>query len=210
MPPDQPESQPVPSASAAQQLIDVADGLERVMDDRPLYARMLGRFRRDYAEGAAPMLRALQQGNRALAHRQAHTLKGAAGMIGAHSLHDHASAAEVALRTGSGNEHTALIELDAHLQQVLVALDALLADAVVAATPTACALLPPPDMLARLALLLHNGDGGAVELVEECGPALATILGEPACKRLTALVNDFNFAAALRLLKAHAQQTASG
>lgn len=179
------------------------------MDDRQLYGRMLARFRRDYDEGAAPMLRALQQGNRALAHRQAHTLKGAAGMIGAHSLHDHASAAEVVLRTGCGNEQAALIELGAHLQEVLAALDALLAAA--APAGQSARALPAPDLLARLALLLHNGDGGAVDLVEECGPALVAILGEPACKRLTALVNDFNFAAALRVLKTHGQQaTISG
>lgn len=205
MPQDQPDS----AASAAQQLIDVADGLERVMDDRQLYGRMLARFRRDYDDGAAPMLRALQQGNRALAHRQAHTLKGAAGMIGAHRLHDHASTAEVALRTGSGNEHAALVELGTHLQQVLAALDTMLAGGAAPRAHSARALLPAPDLLARLELLLHNGDGGAVDLVEECGPGLAAILGEPGCKRLTALVNDFNFAAALRLLKAHAQQPAA-
>lgn len=178
------------------------------MNDRHLYGRMLARFRRDYATGAAPMLGAFQQGNRALAHRQAHTLKGAAGMIGAHSLHDYASAAEVALRTGDGDERSALAELGAHLLDVLAALDGLLADGAAAAEPAPRALLPAPDLLARLAVLLHNGDGGAVDLVEEYGPSLAAILGEPAFKRLSALVNDFNFAAALRVLKAHAQQAA--
>src|SRR5687768_11390446 len=80
-------------------IIDVADGIDRVMGDRRLYARMLLRFRRDYSGGTGAMAAAFERGDSMEAHRLAHSLKGASGMIGAVALHMAASAAEQAIRT---------------------------------------------------------------------------------------------------------------
>ena len=187
-------------------LIDRVDGLERVMGDQRLYARMLARFRQDYQHGAEPMLRALEAGNRALAHRQAHTLKGAAGMIGAQRLHLLATAAEVALRTGSGQEHAALQQLGAGLRAVLDELDTELlpggaTPTVAAATLTMDTPLAGSALVAQLITMLENGDGAAVDLAEQSGPGLQAIYGPVLYRRLLASVNDFNYAAALRLLR---------
>jgi HPt (histidine-containing phosphotransfer) domain-containing protein len=194
IPPDPPDL-----SCCASEFIDTADGLDRVMGDHALYQRMLARFRRDYADGARPMHVALAHADRALAHRLVHTLKGSAGMIGAYRLHDYATQAEVALRTGSGDARAALVELDAYLLEVLAALDSLLAKPIVPRVAPRH-LLAPSDLMARLAQLLHSADGAAVDLVEECGPSLEAILGTDLCQQLIAAVSDFNYPAALRLL----------
>lgn len=210
-----PPTQPNPNSSAPADrtvLIDRTDGLDRVMGDLRLYTRMLMRFRQDYQGAAEPMLRALETGNRALAHRQVHTLKGAAGMIGAHGLHALASQAEVALRTGSGNEHAALQQLGSSLRAVLDELDTLVASPAAvsgsaAASNTADTVnnadtaLPATALVARLMALLENGDGAAVDLVDHSADSLQAIYGPVLYRRLVAKVNDFNYAAALRLLR---------
>ena len=210
-----PPSEPDPHNSAAidsAPLIDRADGLDRVMGDLRLYTRMLMRFRQDYHGAAEPMLRALETGNRALAHRQVHTLKGSAGMIGAHGLHALASEAEVALRTGSGNEHASLQQLGTSLRALLDELDTLLAPPAAMPAPaassdtahavnTADTAMPAPALVARLMALLENGDGAAVDLVDHSAQPLQAIYGPVLYRRLVATVNDFNYAAALRLLR---------
>ena len=90
------------AGTASREVVDIVDGLDRVMGDRDLYTRMLRRFRKDYMGGDGPIRIAIDAGDRALAHRLSHTLKGAAGMIGARPLHQAACALETALRTGSG------------------------------------------------------------------------------------------------------------
>ena len=83
--------------------IDVNDGIERVMGNRELYARMLRRFRNDYEQGALPIRTALSDNDPILAHRLVHTLNRAAGLVGADRLHARDSAHEEAIRTNAGD-----------------------------------------------------------------------------------------------------------
>jgi HPt (histidine-containing phosphotransfer) domain-containing protein len=183
--------------------IDVNDGIERVMGNRELYARMLRRFRRDYQEGAVPMRTALAAGDKALAHRIAHTLKGASGMIGAHRLHAHASHLEQAIRTDTADQREVLASLTPEFERVLHLLDVLLEGS---PPPGVAVFVPPRPLLAdaalleRLLQLLSNGDGAAVDLLEESGASLKVILGESMLMRVTAAVNGFDFEEALRAL----------
>ena len=184
-------------------IIDVADGIDRVMGDRRLYLRMLARFRRDYAGGATAILAALDRGDTSEAQRLAHSLKGAAGMIGASALHIGATAAEQAIRTGLPRMRDYAAALDAQFQRVYITLDVLI-DSMSAGDDAPRALLTDPALMARLAELLLNGDGAAVDLVEQSGPSLKAILGEAACGRLVEAVNDFDFARALDVLRGSA------
>ncbi len=182
-------------------ILDVTDGIDRVMGDRQLYQRMLQRFRRDYASGALAAERALSMGDYGTAQRWTHTLKGASGMIGALALHAKASAAEQAIRTGAPTQREALTALENEFVRLLPLLDVLLAppaDATVAPRP----LLEDRALLVRLGELLQNGDGAAVDLVEECAASLAAILGDAALRQVEAAVNDFDFESALTALKA--------
>lgn len=192
------------SDTATREIIDMADGIDRIMGNRELYARMLKRFRSDYAHGALPIGVALADGDAVLAHRLAHTLKGAAGMIGAHRLHQHASALELAIRTDPPAQQAALAALAAPFDQVLQLLDQVLAggafDGLVLDTPQRT-LMQDPVLLARLVQLLIDADGAAVDLLEESGASLRVILGEARLARVTKAVNDFDFDGALCALR---------
>ncbi|UOD31848.1 Hpt domain-containing protein [Massilia violaceinigra] len=205
MPPN--EKPPVPlelrADAATREVIDMADGIDRIMGNRALYARMLQRFRSDYAHGPLPIGAALAAGDTILAHRLAHTLKGAAGLIGAHRLHQHASTLELALRTDPAAQEAALAALGDPFDQVLRLLDQVLAGGApsgfVQDMPQR-SLMPDPALLARLVQLLVEADGAAVDLLEESGASLRVILGEARLAQVTKAVNDFDFDGALRAL----------
>ena len=59
--------------------IDVDGGLRRVAGNRRLYRSLLGQFAEKQADAAAQITAALQAGDRELAGRVAHTVKGVAG-----------------------------------------------------------------------------------------------------------------------------------
>lgn len=74
--------------------VDQAVGLGIVQNDRRLYRRLLGMFLEEYTGFEQAMADAVQQGDWPLATRLAHTLKGAAGTIGAVPLASAAGALE--------------------------------------------------------------------------------------------------------------------
>ena len=183
--------------------IDVNDGIERVMGNRELYARMLRRFRNDYEQGALPIRTALSDNDPILAHRLVHTLKGAAGMVGAHRLHARASALEEAIRTNAGDLRETLASLTPEIEKVLSLLDILLDGSPPPGVPVyvpSRPLLGDAALLARLVELLSNGDGAAVDLLEESGASLNVILGEAKLAQVAEAVRRFDFEAALDAL----------
>ncbi|MFC0135703.1 phosphotransfer domain-containing protein [Massilia eurypsychrophila] len=183
-------------------VLDVADGLARVMGDRALFARMLRRFAADYGAGVTPIAGALASGDLRLAHRLAHTLKGAAGMISAHALHHHAGLLELALRKGDRAAAAELDAVGAALAALLPTIDRLLGGKAVQAVPAAAAALPSDHLLvAQLAELLANGDGAAVDLLEQSGTALAAALGHARFCEVALAANEFDFEGALETLR---------
>jgi HPt (histidine-containing phosphotransfer) domain-containing protein len=203
------------AGAAAPDLLDPADGIARVIGDHALYLRLLRRFRDDYQDGAARIRAALDSGDARLAHRMAHTLKGAAGMICAPALHRVAAALEHGLRAGTASQAHAIDALGAALADLLPAI-ALMLDAD-AAQPRP-ALGPQPGKAAdrptarpaerlverlvdRLAGLLASGDGAAVDLVEGSGAMLKAELGEARFSALALAMNEFDFEGALESLR---------
>lgn len=185
------------------QTVDVSDGIERVMGNRDLYARMLRRFRSDYQQGALPIRTALSDNDPILAHRLAHTLKGASGMVGAHGLHARASALEEAIRTNAADLCETLASLTPEMEKVLHLLDVLLDGSPPSGMPVhvpSRPLLGDAALLARLVELLSNGDGAAVDLLEEFSASLNVILGEATLARVAAAARQFDFGAALEAL----------
>lgn len=183
--------------------VDVNDGIERVMGDRELYARMLRRFRNDYQQGALPIRTALSERDPILAHRLAHTLIGASGMIGAHRLHARACQLEEAIRTDAPDLRETLASLTPELEKVLHLLDVLLDGSPPPGVPVyvpSRPLLGDAALLERLLSLLSNGDGAAVDLIEESRASLNVILGEAKLERVMEAVHHFNFAEALSAL----------
>jgi len=184
---------------ATREFLDVIDGIDRVMGDRDLYARMVRRFRVDYQSGLAPVRSALLAGDRTLAHRLVHTLIGAAGMIGATRVVERASQVEIALRTHTGSEQADLDLLEPELLKLLALIDELSRSGPDAATRT----LPENDaaLLAELIALLTSGDGGAVDLLEQSGHSLRAILGEERYRQVMENAQAFEYARALAALR---------
>lgn len=97
------------------------------MGDEAMYLRILGRFRTDYVDNAARLRAALDGGDMPLAHRIAHTIKGAAAMIEARGLRALAVDVEGLLRTGASVDPQLIDRLEAELARVIAQVDGLLA-----------------------------------------------------------------------------------
>ncbi|HWJ93702.1 MAG TPA: Hpt domain-containing protein [Telluria sp.] len=106
--------------------VDLALALERVLGDKVLLARVLARFRDEYRGAARAIGAAHAAGELEEARRQAHTLKGAAAMIGATALHREALALELRLRERSHESAAQLARLESELERVMRSLDEML------------------------------------------------------------------------------------
>lgn len=211
---------PAPDDEPHGPAVNHAGGVARLMGDNALFARVLARFRNEYRQAAAGIRTALGNGDTPLALRLVHTLKGAAGMIEAVPLRHAAHALEQILQhpdqdgTGdsggsvTGDEWQRLARLEQALDQVLLELDAAAAMVLpapvparpAAATGKADAVTLHDDALQRLAALLDDGNGEAVDLVREAADTLAAQLGEQRYRRLADTVEAFDFDGALALL----------
>lgn len=187
-------------------ILDTVEATGRVLGNGALYLRMLRRFRDDHPPGTMPIRAALDSADLGLAHRLAHTLKGTAGMIGAHRLHDAASALEHTLRTaGAVGARGALDGVEQALDAVLVTVDRVLAGEPVdgrTALAQGPAHLPPGgDLVQALAALLDVGDGAAIDVLDQSGPTLKAALGEAVFSEVMLAVNAFDFETALAALQ---------
>jgi HPt (histidine-containing phosphotransfer) domain-containing protein len=188
--------------------VNHAGGVARLMGDGALFGRVLARFRNEYRQATAGVRAAYDQGDMPLALRLVHTLKGAAGMIEAVPLRRQADAVEKLLRAGAGADdvHGSLVRLQDELERVLRELDAL-ASTLPEHALTAPACRPDqahPDAVGRLATLLDEGNGDAVDLVREAAGALTARLGEAGYREVADLVDSFDFDGALALLRERA------
>lgn len=187
--------------------LNAAIGLRRVLGKRAAYEGLLRTFVTGQAKAVQEAQAHLASGRPQAAQRAMHTLKGAAGTIGALRLAELANAAEQAIA------HKAVTEaLDALLQPVDDACRAL----VVALQG---ALPPEPDtqhaagaagalvdeartreLVARLDALLADSDSEAVELFKDSGPSLKALLG-PAYVDMKQRLDNYLFADALDVLR---------
>lgn len=200
------DSLPAGDASALATL-NVEEGLERLMGDRALYLQILQRFQHDYRTATAAIRQALAASDGAAARAAAHALKGAAGMIGAQAVYQLAAALEVALAMPpAGAAPDPLAPL---LEQLELAMQATLdmGGALCGAAPSATAapLAAPaapgkPALLRHLAQLLNDGDGAAIDVLEQSATALAGSLGVAAYQAIAAAAHEFDFELALEIL----------
>jgi two-component system sensor histidine kinase/response regulator len=106
--------------------IDMAAGLHRVRERLPSYFRLLHMFFDGHGDDVENLRIKLGQGDRDAALRLAHSLKGAAGMLGAVALQDQAAGLEMALRDGrvGGQIERCIAGVDAELKPLLAAIGA--------------------------------------------------------------------------------------
>jgi signal transduction histidine kinase/DNA-binding response OmpR family regulator len=78
--------------------VDVLGGIRRAMGNKQFYLQLLAHFRKDQGATVNKLRQALESGDRVVAERVAHTLKGAAGLIGASYVQGLAGELETELR----------------------------------------------------------------------------------------------------------------
>ena len=201
------EANPAPTADpldAVQGLV-WRDGLKRHLNNRSGYEKMLRRFQTSQADTANTLRQSLAQGDTASAERQAHTLKGIAGTLGAEQLQSYSGVLEMALRQGvPPQDCTAMVQaVEAELHRLLKALHSALPVATQTATPVAFdaeSLAAARPLLIQLDALLTDFDADAVTYYEDHAESFRAALGQQAAALETAL-NRYDFEAASQLLR---------
>ncbi|PKO88046.1 MAG: hypothetical protein CVU18_08685 [Betaproteobacteria bacterium HGW-Betaproteobacteria-12] len=178
--------------------LDAELGLHAIRGRIGSYRRLLGKFVDSHGGDFASIRQCLASGDRDEARRLAHSLKGAAGTLGAVAVQAAAAAGETAIREGA--TATELEPLLAHLADSYQQLGAALRPLLVApAQPAAAGACPNPAALGELRRLLEEGEVHAQELVRLHEANLRNALGSafPAFERL---IGNFDFEAAKVLL----------
>ncbi|GMW03509.1 MAG: hypothetical protein AMXMBFR84_46430 [Candidatus Hydrogenedentota bacterium] len=101
--------------------IAVSEGIARVGGNRKLYVKLLRQFRDRNASSADEIAEALRAGDRELAARIAHSMKGSAGNIGASAVYKVAAVLESAIKSGTSinDLETELADFRKYLQIVV-------------------------------------------------------------------------------------------
>jgi len=86
--------------------IDTASGLKRAAGNKKLYLKMLKKFMDNYMDIPGNIYKALLDGDRQLAERLAHTVKGVAGNIGALGVQEIAQELEQSIRKNDSASQT--------------------------------------------------------------------------------------------------------
>jgi two-component system sensor histidine kinase/response regulator len=194
-------SAPIAAAGAALPEVaglDAAAGLKRVGGNHRLYLELLRQFCVEETGAGPRVAAALAAKDRATAERVAHTVKGVAASIGFGELAARAGALEQAIRAGHGIE-TPLSEFEAALARDVAAL----AGALPAETdrPTVADAAAAPAHAARLATLLAEGDGEAVDYLAAHAAAIRAVFPGRDYPAFEGAVRSFDFEAALDRLR---------
>jgi PAS domain S-box-containing protein len=189
---------------------DVAGGLRRVAGNKRLYRDLLLQFAAQQGGSNVRISAAIESGDRILAERIAHTVKGVAGNIGLRQVSTAAERLEKAIREGDPAAPASLEEFAALLgRQVQIICQAL----------PGVELMPPSGgprgafdtqaasaEIARLRSLLESSDGEAGEVFLTLENLLVGTVEQSKLDDLRAAINEFGFQAALLKLNAIAQQ----
>ncbi len=180
--------------------IDVKSALKRTGGNRKRYEALLRRFAQQQAATVEDIRKALSMGDAATAERAAHSLKGAAGTLGAGALSEAAAKAETAIKMGQGID-TALTSLSIDLGAAVMAIRAALPDVVATngggGTRDPATVVEPLTQLKRL---LETDDGEAADFMIDARSQLSGVLTPTEIETLSELVGDFNFESALKCL----------
>ena len=202
----QPEPANLPEVAG----LELNAALRRLGGDRGLLRRLLTRFCESESESAAQIRIALAAGDREVATRTAHTLRGLAGNIGADEVALLAGEVETQLRHGADASKQDLAELDRELRALIArieeSLPALIAPPVDEMPATAPPSSPPRSelhaALAQLRTMLEEDDGDAGTHLASQHAALAELGLARQADDLRRLISRYRFDEALEALAA--------
>ncbi|WP_424043743.1 response regulator [Methyloceanibacter sp.] len=181
--------------------IDVASALKRTGGNRTRYESLLRRFAQQQADTVEIIQKALSSGDTATAERMAHSLKGAAGTLGATAVAEAAAKTEKAVRAGQGIDIT-LASLSDDLAIAVSAIQAVLSEGAPVNGGDAASTDPEAvtETLTRLKHLLESDDAEASDFIVEASPHLSGVLTSKEIEDLNSLIGEFDFDAALKCL----------
>jgi two-component system sensor histidine kinase/response regulator len=191
--------------------LDTAQGLRRVAGNRSLYVSLLRQFQESQADAAQKIGESLEAGERTVAERLAHTLKGVAGNLAAGPVQAAAGALEKAIRHGA--EPARVETLRTQLAEALARLFSKLGPVLSGEAPPAAAAAgplaaPPADpsvlrpVVARWARLLSECDAASLDGLEREGELLHALFGDASSlAAFTEQVRAYDFEGGLESLK---------
>ncbi|MBF0287767.1 MAG: transporter substrate-binding domain-containing protein [SAR324 cluster bacterium] len=193
--------------------IDIATGLIRIGGNPKSYRDILKMFQKNQGQAIQEIQHSLENQEIEQAVRQAHTLKGVAGNIGATELHQASQKLEAEI-TEKGKELSdeLLSSTQSHLDQVLASIQALqpTPEQNKESTSTGTVDLSKIEpLLKELKELLEDNDTDALDILESLqellqGTEVADILG-----KLENCINNFQFKEALEQLQSIAKKLGS-
>lgn len=182
--------------------LDVVRGLKVLNGHVAAYQRLLRRFAADHGDDMVKLRASMAAGARDEARRLAHTLKGAAGNLGATEVQHLAAALEAALKEGRDAAHTEELVLatERELQRLTAAIRAALPEALNALPQAEVNWADVRQVLADLGPLLTAGNTKANRIVEAHAALLNAALGQWGA-RLEEQVLHFQHLEALETIK---------
>jgi signal transduction histidine kinase/DNA-binding response OmpR family regulator/HPt (histidine-containing phosphotransfer) domain-containing protein len=178
--------------------IDTQSALKRTGGNRQRYESLLRRFAESQAGAVEEIRAALKAQDPDTAQRTAHSVKGAAGNLGANALASAAGSAEVAIKTQSEIAPT-LIQMERLLLDAVTAIQKTLpsterVELALSGNGDPSAVLQP---LSRLKKLLEADDSEAAEFIVEAQGSFAMVFSRTEIETLTQMVGDFDYENAL-------------
>ena len=177
------------------------DGLKRVAGNRRLYRDLLGQFAAKQGDAAAQISAALESGDRQLAERIAHTVKGVAGNIGITQIQSAAQKLEKAIREQESGVTGILDDFARLMSTQAQAIAQGLRDTQPASTEVKHTAPFDPEAaataIARLKGLLEASDGDSAEAFGHLQDAVGGVVETQKLDALGASISDFDFEAAL-------------
>jgi CheY-like chemotaxis protein len=194
--------------------VDVAGGLRRVGGNTRLYLDLLEKFIAKHAEAAAEISAALGNGDRKLAERTAHTVKGVAANLGISGIAADAGELEKNIHNGDGSAPAGLEEFRGQLGKQIEAIRKALGEvAHHRQSPKPAGsfdLVAARTSIARLRELLEASDGSASDAIAGLEQALGDRAGSAQLDSLRSAIGDFDFDGALTRLAGIAEACGLG
>jgi PAS domain S-box-containing protein len=181
--------------------IDVAGGVKRVAGNRRLYRDLLTQFAAKQGDAGVQIAAALQNGDRQLAERLAHTVKGVAGNIGIKQVQAAAEKLEKAIRQGDSSAPAMLEEFASVLGRQVQAMRQAMGDGAQARPEEKASgqfdAEAASAAAARLRALLEASDADAGEAFSRMQAAAAGHIEKEQLNALGEAISEFNFEQAL-------------
>ena len=174
-------------------------GLKRVGGNIKLYLKILHKFKAGQKGVDQRIQVAFDVQDFELAEREAHTLKGLAGSIGANRLHLAAGAVESEIVEGV-ELLTGLADLTEELDKVMDVLQVLDDEPVAPASSVSMEPEQIKTLVTKLRALLEDDDGDAIDVLEELAPVLTEKEAVKQIKRVVSAVENYEFEDALERL----------